>query len=378
MFEKPVWLHEQPDILKVLNLFIDKLDKKPLQHWSQPPAISVNHKTLPGLFNQGEQADQTWALLKSLSKDYGVFSIRLHKKRNPLDPEYCNARIRFQGNAEGMLRAWLRRPYEVPALQQWRRAVEQAGDSFVGDTAKLSSRPISLSDKSAEQIVQAFARIGDYQQHNLTLRQLSALCFWGRSKFLDGRIDLVLSLFPQIKLNQRPIVVNIYLPQSITGILFIENQDSYTCAMRGRPLEVQDLALVYCAGFKGSALRIRDKSGVALHFSGPGAHQHQHQFEQHWYDESLDQWPLWFWGDLDFAGMSILKQLINRFPHIRAWQPGYQFLLSHLQTGNGYEAGSEEQQFQIDPQSTGCAYADEYLLPALRRYGLFVDQEIVY
>jgi len=287
-------------------------------------------------------------------------------------------RIRLQHHAEPLLRAWLQRPYEVPALQQWRHAVEQASHKFAGDTAKLSSRPISLSDKSAEQIVQGFARIGEYQQHYLTLRQLSALCFWGRSKFLDGRVDLVLSLFPQIRLIQRPVVVNIYLPQTITGVLFIENQDSYTCAMQGKPQEVQNLALVYSAGFKSSAMRIRDKSGVALHFTGPGVHQYQQPFEQYWLDESSRQWPLWFWGDLDYAGMSILKQLIKRFPQIRAWQPGYRILLNHLRAGNGYVAASEEQQTQIDPQSTGCDYADEYLLSALRQYGLFVDQEIVY
>jgi len=353
-----------------------------MAQWGQPPSIPVNHKTMPGLFIQGERADQAWMLLKSLAQDYGVLSIRLHKKRNPLGPEYFNARLRLQDKAEAVVRTWLQRPYEVPALQQWRQAVEQAAHHFAGSVDKLYSRHISLSDRSAEQIVQAFVRIGDFQQRNLTLRQLSAVCFWGRSKFLDGRLDLVLSLFPQISLKQRPVVVNIYLPQTIDGVLFVENQDSYTCAMQGRPREAQSLALAYSAGFKSSAARIREKGGVSLHFTGPGVNQYQELFEQHWHDESAgqstSQWPLWFWGDLDYAGMSILKQLIKRFPQMRAWQPGYQMLLEHLQTGNGYEAGGDEQQTQIDPQSTGCNYADEQLLPTLREHGLFVDQEIVY
>ena len=84
------------------------------------------------------------------------------------------------------------------------------------------------------------------------------------------------------------------------------------------------------------------------------------------------------WGDLDFAGMNILKQLIKRFPQLRAWQPGYEILLEHLTAGNGYHAGTDEQQTQIDPQDTGCEFADHRLLPALRTHGLFVDQEIVY
>jgi hypothetical protein len=376
--DKPVWLHEQPDILKVLNQFIDKLDKKPFAQWTQPPSLPVNKKTLPGLFVQGERADQTWTLLKSLDQDYHIFHIRLHKKRNPLDPEYFNARLRLQVNAEPQLRAWLQRSYEVPALQQWRDAVQQAGRQFPGDIAKLYARPISLSDKTAEQIVQAFARISDYQQQKLTLRQLSSVCFWGRSKFLDGRLDLVLSLFPALDLSLRPIVVNIYLPQSVNGILFIENQDSYTCAMQGQPSDVRNLALVYSAGFKSSATRIRDKGGVSLHFTGSGVEQHRRHFEQFWLDVSRDEWPVWFWGDLDYAGMNILKQLIKRFPAMRAWQPGYQIMLQHLRNGNGYTVSANEPQTQVDPNITGCQYADEHLLPALRAHVLFVDQEIVF
>ena len=378
MNEKPVWLQEQPDILKVLHLFLDKLDKKPLAQWSQPPSIAVSDKTLPGLFIQGEGADQTWTLLKTLAQDYQVIGIRLHKKRNPLDPEYFNARLRLQENGESILRAWLQRPYQVPALQQWRDAVEQASHVFPGDFTKLYSRPISLNDKSARQIVQAFTSIGDFRHKHLTLRQLSAVCFWGRSKFLDGRADLVLSLFPDLELNLRPIVVNIYLPQTIDGVLFIENQDSYTCAMQGNPHGVHNLALVYSAGFKSSAARIRDRGGVSLHFAGPGVQQHQDPFSQHWHDEAANDWSLWFWGDLDFAGMNILKQLIRRFPRLRAWQPGYQILLNHLLQSNGYPAGSDDQQNQVDPQDTGCEFADRILLPALRQHGLCVDQEIVY
>ena len=378
MLEKPVWLEEQPEIAALLNQFVDKLDKKPAIQWTQLPAVSVNEKTLPGLFVQGERADQTWTLLKSLAQDYQVLNIRLHKKRNPLDPEYFNARLRLNAGAEPILRQWLQRPYKTPPLQQWRDAVDQARDRFPGDTAKLASRPISLSDKSAEQIVQAFAKIVDYQQQNLSLRQLSSVCFWGRSKFLDGRRDLIESLFPDIKLNPRPVVVNIFLPRRIDGVLFIENQDSYTCAMQGRPGEVNNLALVYSAGFKSSATRIRNRGGVSLHFTGPGVSVHQEAFERRWHDESPSDWPMWFWGDLDYAGMNILKQLIKRFPALRAWQPGYQKLLQHLRDANAYAGGEEDGLNQIDPQITGCPYADECLLPAIRETDLFVDQEIFY
>jgi len=378
MLEKPVWLSEQPDIVSLLNQFLDKLDKKPSDQWVQLPAVTVNEKTLPGLFVQGERADHVWILLKSLAQDYDMLNIRLHKKRNPLDPEYFNARVQLETGAEDLLRHWLKRPYKTPLLHRWRNAVEAAAACFPGDTAKLSSRPISLSDKTAEQIVQAFVKITGYQRRELTLRQLSAVCFWGRSKFLDGRRDLIVSLFPDLKLKSRPVVVNVYLPRQIAGVLFIENQDSYTCAMQGHPYEVNNLALVYSGGFKSSALRIRDRGGVSLHLTGPGVNEHRDEFEWCWHQAQSEGWPLWFWGDLDYAGMNILKRLINRFPSLRAWQPGYQTLLQHLSSRYGYAGGDENGTSQTDPGFTGCTDADEYLLPALRRYGLFVDQEIVY
>lgn len=379
MFDKPVWLSEEADILRLLHQFLDKLDKKPASQGARPPIIAVNNKTIPDLFVLGERADQTWALIKSLAQDYRLLDIRLDKKRNPLDPEYFNARLRLQTDAVAMLRNWLKRPFKIPLLQQWREAVERASAAFPGDTAKLASRSITLSDKSAEQIVQAFVKIGVYQYNSFTLRQLSAVCFWGRSKFLNKeRRELVQSLYPDIKLSLRPVVVNVFLPQQFDGVLFVENQDSYTCAMQGYPRDVNNLALVYSAGFKSSALRIRERGGVSLHFSGPGVSEQRERFERFWHGESPCGWSLWFWGDLDFAGMNILKQLIKRFRQLRAWQPGYNLLLQHLLNGNAFAGGEEVGGRQTDPQFTGCEYADEQLLPALRQSGLCVDQEIIY
>jgi hypothetical protein len=378
MMNKPVWLDEQPAIVALLNRLIDQLDKQPFERRRHAPAVTVNQKQIPELFVLGEQADQTWALIKALAQEFNVLSIRVDKKRNPLDPEYLNARVRLQQDAESAVRHWLARPREPSPLQRWREAVEQAQYDFPGDTQKLSARPITLADKSAAQIVQAFTQIASYQHTPLSLRQLSAKCFWGRSKFLDGRRDLVHSLYPELQLSLRPIVVNVFVPGSINGVLFIENQDSYTSAMNGCPEGTENLALVYSAGFKSSAKRIREHGGVALHFCGPGLSSHQDTFEQWWYQAAVQDWPLWFWGDLDFAGMNILKLLRQRFPGLSAWRPGYAAMLDALHAGNAHHAGSDDKQNQIDPGPTGCDYADSVLLPAIREHKLFVDQEIVF
>jgi Tfp pilus assembly protein PilZ len=43
----------------------------------------------------------------------------------------------------------------------------------------------------------------------------------------------LLALFPDLTLQPRPLLINIYLPPICNGVLFIENQDSYTLAFWG-------------------------------------------------------------------------------------------------------------------------------------------------
>lgn len=61
----------------------------------------------------------------------------------------------------------------------------------------------------------------------VTLRQLSARSFWGNSKVLDDRLDLVTGLFPDLEILGRSVPVNVFLPETYAGVLFIENQDTY-------------------------------------------------------------------------------------------------------------------------------------------------------
>lgn len=85
--------------------------------------------------------------------------------------------------------------------------------------------------------------------------------------------------------------------------------------------------------------------------------------------------PCHFWGDLDYAGIAILKALRLRFPGIEAWQPGYALMLKQL--AGGHRAGDTGKQEQVDPGGSGCPYADRQLLPAMRQQGRFLDQERV-
>jgi len=67
--------------------------------------------------------------------------------------------------------------------------------------------------------------------------------------------------------------------------------------------------------------------------------------------------------------MQILKSLRARFGNVTAWQPGYSPMLAVLRAEGGYSPFERQRRGQSDPVSTGCAYADEMLLPAIREKG---------
>lgn len=375
MTDKPRWLDDETEIAALLHMFIDKLDKKPAGEWKQVPELKLTAACCPNLFRQDEEADRSWALIKQL-ETLGCLLIITKPKRNQFDPEYKDARLLFSLDAEEMVRHWLQRPRQPSQLREWQAAVAQYADNFSGDVALLQARPIVVAGRSAAEILEGFVAVAQYQHQSLTLTQLSARCFWGQSKFLDGREELITALYPDIQLTPRPIIINVHLPQRIEGVLLIENQDSYCSAINGRPAAVRDMALVYCAGFRGSAQRIRNREGVSFHYQGDCSRQAE--FEAWWCCAAWSGPAIHFWGDLDFSGMAILKALRQRFDVIEAWPPGYEPLLQQLHEGNGHTPLQGNKEEQGDPQLTGCEYADNTLLPALRAAGLFVDQEMVF
>ncbi|WP_457671333.1 Wadjet anti-phage system protein JetD domain-containing protein [Thiolapillus sp.] len=126
-----------------------------------------------------------------------------------------------------------------------------------------------------------------------------------------------------------------------------------------------------------AARRIREPQGVSLHYHAGSNLPCQGEMEAWWFQQATANWPLWFWGDLDYAGMGILKALKQRFAKLAAWQPGYIPMLTMLQEGKGHSAEAASKQAQSDPGSTGCDYADNVLLPAMRRHKAFIDQESI-
>ena len=373
--ERPAWLNDELEVIAVLHYFIDKIDKQPASERVRMPSYKLNEKKAPKLYNHDEVSDRTWNLIQSLSGL--VFDIRLNQKRSPYDADYVGASLLMTSNAEEICRTWLSRPFKSSYQDQWVLAIDTYSNVFDDSGASLKTRPVKVSGKSPEAVVAAFAKISEYLNNKLTLRQLSARCFWGHSKTLDTREDLLYQLYRNLKVTPRPVLVHIYMPKKFSGVLFIENQDTYIQASMGIPTEVRDLAVVFVSGFRGSAERVRSRKGVSLHYQDFCDESLRSKFEDWWFEEINPIWPVWFWGDLDYSGMAILKSLRNRFGDIQAWPEGYEPMLNVLKKGGGHSPEIADKVEQVDPCETGCLYADHELLPSIRFHCRFIDQEIV-
>ncbi len=374
----PAWFNDEAEITKLCHYLINLLDKQSSSSRQKPVGITLNEKNMPGLFKQGEAADHLWDLIKSLKEDHRVFHIRKKKQQDPFTPEYAQARLTLQNEGEEILRSWLQREKGLSPLQVWRKAVATSQHCFPGKTEKLFAHRIAVQGMTEKTVLDAFACLADYQQAELSLRQLSSRCFCGDSKFLDGREELIRELYPDLHIMPRPVMVNIFIPAIVHGVLFVENQDSYASAIAGNPSICKNQVLVFVAGFKGSAARIRQPEGVSLHYHCASNNKMQEKLEAWWFAQQTSDWPVFFWGDLDYSGMGILKALKQRFDEVCAWAQGYEPMLQLLQQQKGHQPAMADKQGQQDPGTTGCEFADEILLPAMRQEKKFVDQESVF
>jgi hypothetical protein len=233
--------------------------------------------------------------------------------------------------------------------------------------------------KAAAEAVMSLRRLAATSPQ-LFLREVSARVFQARSKILDGREDwvsLVLDGTP-CPWPAAPIQLQVSFPcEEPAQLLLIENLTTFESLRRGRGALLGPVILVYAAGFKAAAERVTT-GHAQLYFDSLPDPQWASRLSA-WFDgsgaESLPL-PAAFFGDLDFAGMGILKVLRTRLPAVQAWQPGYAALAQMLGAGSGHRPTEADKSEQRDAGATGCAYADTVLLPLLREVERFVDQEL--
>ncbi|MAX54830.1 MAG: hypothetical protein CL537_04855 [Alcanivoracaceae bacterium] len=370
----PIWLKDEPWLAKWLGWFLDKLENRDGEPSTRAITRRIKKSTLPALYDFNEDTQGRWQLLQHIARDHGIFEIRLDNKRSAFQEPYENAQCRLNPACEPLLREWLNRPKQDPVVQAWLQAINEHTATFQDNGEALLNQKPQIPGLTPAEIVSVFANIGPYLNQNLTLREIAARCFNGDSKALDNRFELLLKLYGDNAngIQPRPLLLTAWAPPGFSKLLIVENQDSFLRLVENPP---KDYALLYSGGFRASATRLSSEHTRFAFLPGSEPEQFKALFINIGLDEQTE---CYFWGDLDFAGMGILKALRNSLPNLQAWQPGYQPMLELLNNGGGHTPQQTGKTAQTDPGTTGCPYTDTTLLPALRQTHTALDQEAIH
>lgn len=321
-----------------------------------------------------EERARWWLQLQEPERR-GWWQLRLAPAREFADLAERKPQLELRNFAA--LAAWVGyQPLAGRWAARWQALLQQRG---APDALRhyLARNPLpALQPLAPEQAWDCLQRLAQICQsgQRLPLRELSARVFQGRSKLLDAREELLLLLGARPgQFGEAPIQLLIDCPAQIEYALFVENLTSFEALADARGAAWQHALLLYAAGFKGSAKRLREPAGCRLYLRA-GSGGLALDSVQAWLFERMEL-PVCFWGDLDFAGLDILRRLRELFPQAQAWAPGYRALARLLEAGGGHAPDWADKQQQADPGATGCALADQELLPLLRRSGRFLDQE---
>lgn len=381
----PVWLTEkdaQP-VVELMRWFIRRLDELPQEHRTRPLTRKLDKKSCPALFNfrDAEHIVFLKGLISQLAEaPWHIWKIcqRREISADSLEPVRS---LQFNPATEHLLRNWLAMPLVDPLEVSWRSAVER--DSYWTEPQK--SLLIQLGYPgifTPLALLHSLRTLGEYLTEypsvKLSWRRCSARFFFGQSKYLDDnfRRSWLLRFFPVLEtiIDTRPILLNVHLTAGATSIVIVENQDTFCWLTKGSHPFEGHFHVVFGKGFTVGAQRIRQEDGVRFSYSGEFAVVSD--FESIWFDLQTTT-PFFFWGDLDYAGMLILKTLKQSFVGLEAWQPGYEPMARAIEKGDGHSAESSSKTGQQFAGLTGCAYADQRLIAVIQQHQRFIDQEWV-
>jgi hypothetical protein len=368
----------EPLVHRVLTRVIDRLDAQPASDRTHFIRVNLDAAIAPEIHQAESLAARAvaWASIDGIvAAEWAILDFRKHRKYGSREEREPYLDFRWPDAVEDLLRERLGRPRKTASYgMQWRALLANADLPLQQDAlAKLAATPIEISGRSIDDVFARFLSIRDVVDQFLLLREVSSRVFWGLSKLLDGRADAVAALlgveicpFPE-----QPIVLNVHLTSPPTSLLFVENHVSFErLKQRG---DLGSCALIFSSGFRGAALRLRRPGGASLYYTRQSPHLSIAAFETMLFSER--DVPTFFWGDLDYSGMAILALLRSTFPRAEAWRPGYEPMLKRLLAGDGHSPAESGKEGQRPIERTGCHYADESLIPALKANGCYVDQE---
>ena len=270
------------------------------------------------------------------------------------------------------------------SLKKWQQYFNEPQKQLSEIEAYIASikHPEFTENQILSGFIELFELLTDREKkgENISLRTLSALCFSGDSKFLDQRRRFIETFFPIAGhvLEPRVIMLSSYIPENLERAIFIENFESFRATVQAVKSSefAQTTAVIYSAGYRSSASVIRDK-GNCQFVSINQVNRDCYQIFVDWWYSSRQDIPVFFWGDLDFDGMRILKTLRSSFTNAVAFKAAYAMTLELHQQGICHNSMNPNKGNQKDPDMTGCVYADRILLPIIRENEKFTDQEVI-
>lgn len=375
----PPWVNS-PAVQALLNKLVDRLDSAEARGSATAQTVALNATTWPALYNARFESDKEhlWEQLLQLVK-LGWVQVTPEAVCRSVDGYDKQPRVKVV-DIEAVRKAVQRPERKKSSMERWREAVEQHLEASPDVKKAVGDYCVELSDKTMNEVVGRLNSLRELANEPLMLREVSARLFWGMSKILDNRTGLVAAVLgvEECPFPESPIQLQVYLPkEGFNSALFIENQMSFEQAIRSTSPTFRQIALVYASGFKASASRLRAQDMASLYFSHKGelGGSAKDDFER-WLFAPASAMPVYFWGDLDWAGLRILSALKGPFLNMAAWKPGYGPMLDSLQAGMGHSPEAADKKGQRPLQSVGCEYADGELIPALKKFGKFVDQEM--
>jgi len=359
---------------KTLKSFLKRLNKQEASSRSNNLTITINEKNYEELFYPEYPGKENILFNKLLELETtGLISIEYGVKRTNEPLWNRRTKILFNLEFEIFCRTTLEMPSQT-SLEIWKRLIANTSLSILLKNI-FSSKEIIIYGKKQQEIIQNIEKKLPLIKNGMTNRQISSILFWGLSKVLDNKKEIVSVLGG----NSPALMLNVCaISNDFSEVLFIENYDTYVDYINQNSFE--KYIIIYSAGFSTSALRIRERNGCSLHYSNQNEldEKNRMRFESWFFKESEENIKISFFGDFDFSGISIFDALRNLFPKIIMYRGGYDFMLNEVQNGNGHLPEMASKENQKDPKIVNDAYCDGVLLPAMRQYGFFDQEGVVY
>jgi hypothetical protein len=381
----PVIALDQPGIRRLLSELLERLERNPSRDRVPMQKLDAAHMPEFGPRRSAGEGDAAWKALQSLEAA-GFIAIDPVKVSLDQAPFERAPRVRLMVEREEELRAIAGIPRRGPGPQKlWRSALGRAFGAGDPRVERLCAfRMPFVEGRSVDDIANGLLGLaGRPEPIGTPIRSVSARYFWGDSKFLDERGDLIAALLgePSCPYPEMRVHLGIQIASDdFRDVLLIENQDTFDVVCKvARSLAPAPVVL--CAhGFKASARRVRTRLGCLPLYvlRSPATMAGLARFETWLFREGDDvELPVWFWGDLDWEGLKILKGMREAFSTARAWKPGYEPMVQLLRSGGGHEPDQAGKGGQRQVDFIGCEYADGVLRQILLEARRFIDQEVV-